>query len=127
MCLRDAPSVGAAAAVEGLSMFDGMLDVEADVDGKSSAQQNMAACARAANPPLSGCLIDIDGPRSWPHVQTVASLPPQRQRFVRTSVRTSGSGRTPFNPFGNAGAMGLNLRAMNKMSVTRITVKADGN
>ena len=63
VCLRDAPSVGAAAA-GGVCVFDGMLDVEADVDGKSSAQQNMAAWARAANPPLSGRFDDIPGPRS---------------------------------------------------------------
>ncbi len=113
VCLRDAPSVGAA-VVEGLNMLDGTLDVEADVDGKSSAQQKRAAWARAANPPLSGCLIDIDAPRSWPHVQTVASLPPQRHKLGDISVPISGVGRTPFKPLGRAGAMGLNLRAVRR-------------
>ena len=43
VCLREAPSVGAAVD-EGLSVCDGIPDVEADdVDGKSSAQQNRAA------------------------------------------------------------------------------------
>ena len=81
-----------------------------DVEGPSLSQQNIAACARAARPLIEEGFNERGAARSWPQVQTEASLPPQRHKR-RTSGPAAASEARSLRPFGSAGAMGLNLRA----------------
>lgn len=105
VCLREAESEVAAGAAGGSACLS-------IAEGRSPPQQNIAACARVARP-STAFVIAEGAARSWPQVQIDASLPPQRQRFSDTLARASESGEmTSLMPFGSAGAMGLNLRAI---------------